>query len=134
MQLRGEVAGVRVYDDFAHHPTAIETTLQGLRANVGDQHIVAILEPRSNTMRMGIHKDSISVSLALADEVYLYQPEGLDWDMRSVMDQLGNKAKLYGNIDELVMSATAGRNAGDQLLVMSNGGFGGIHDKLLDAL
>ncbi len=134
MQLRGEVKGVRVYDDFAHHPTAIATTLQGLRANVGDQPIVAILEPRSNTMRMGIHKECISASLALADEVYVYQPEGLDWDMQSVMEQLGDKAKLYGNIDELVVNVTAKRSSGDQLLVMSNGGFGGIHDKLLDAL
>ena len=134
MQLRGEVKGVRVYDDFAHHPTAISTTLQGLRENVGDQHIVAILEPRSNTMRMGIHKDSISASLVLADEVYLYQPEGLDWDMQSVMQQLGDKATLCSNIDDLVADVTAKRNRGDQLLVMSNGGFGGIHDKLLDAL
>ena len=134
MQLRGEVAGIRVYDDFAHHPTAIETTLQGLRANVGDKKIIAILEPRSNTMRMGIHKESLAGSLSQADEVILYQPAGLDWDMQGVLEQLGSKAKMYDQIDTLVRVATDKRNVGDQLLVMSNGGFSGIHDKLLAAL
>lgn len=134
MQLRGEVAGIRVYDDFAHHPTAIATTLQGLRANVGEQKIVAILEPRSNTMRMGVHKESLAASLAIADEVLLYQPEGMDWDMQHILDDLNGKARLYGKLDELVAAAVEQRKAGDQLLVMSNGGFGGIHDKLLNAL
>jgi UDP-N-acetylmuramate: L-alanyl-gamma-D-glutamyl-meso-diaminopimelate ligase len=134
MQLRGEVAGVRVYDDFAHHPTAIETTLQGLRANVGDKKIIAILEPRSNTMRMGIHKDSLAASLSQADEVILYQPAGLDWDMQAVLKQLGSKAKIYDQLDTLVQAATDKRHSGDQILVMSNGGFGGVHDKLLAAL
>ncbi len=134
MQLRGEVSGVRVYDDFAHHPTAIATTLQGLRANVGDKKIIAILEPRSNTMRMGVHKNSLAASLSLADEVFLYQPAGLDWDMQAVLEQLGSKAVIYDQIDALVLAATEQRKPGDQLLVMSNGGFAGIHDKLLAAL
>ncbi len=134
MQLRGEVSGVRVYDDFAHHPTAIETTLQGLRANVGDKKIIAILEPRSNTMRMGVHQDSLADSLSQADQVILYQPAGLDWDMQGVLEQLGSKASIYDQIDALVLAATDKRKAGDQLLVMSNGGFAGIHDKLLAAL
>lgn len=134
MELRGEVNGIRVYDDFAHHPTAIETTLKGLRANVADKKIIAILEPRSNTMRLGIHKDSLALSLATADQVILFQPEGLDWDMQGVLDALGNKAKLFGNIDELVASVTNKATSGDQLLVMSNGSFGGIHEKLLAAL
>jgi UDP-N-acetylmuramate: L-alanyl-gamma-D-glutamyl-meso-diaminopimelate ligase len=134
MQLRGEVSGVRVYDDFAHHPTAIETTLQGLRANVGDKKIIAILEPRSNTMRMGIHKNALADSLSLADEVIIYQPPGLDWDMQGVVEQLGRKASIHEQIDSLVVAATDKRKAGDQLLVMSNGGFAGVHDKLLAAL
>ncbi len=134
MELRGEVAGVKVYDDFAHHPTAIETTLKGLRNNVGDHKIIAILEPRSNTMRLGTHKKLLAGSLAIADQVLLYQPEGLDWNMGSLMDQLGEKGTLYNSIDDLVSAVTADANATDQLLVMSNGGFGGIHDKLLDAL
>ena len=134
MELRGEVKGVRVYDDFAHHPTAIETTLKGLRHNVGNQKIIAILEPRSNTMRLGIHKESLANSLEIADQVLLFQPKGLDWDMQPVLDKLGDKASLHDDIDELVSTITKDRKAGDQLLVMSNGGFGGIHEKLLSAL
>lgn len=134
MELRGEVNGIRVYDDFAHHPTAIETTLKGLRANVGDKKIIAILEPRSNTMRLGIHKDSLAASLEIADQVVLFQPESLDWDMQGVLNALGSKASLFGNIDELVESVVDKAQRGDQLLVMSNGGFGSIHDKLLAAL
>jgi len=134
MELRGEVNGVRVYDDFAHHPTAIETTLKGLRRNVGEQKIIAILEPRSNTMRLGTHKESLAKSLEIADQVILFQPKGLDWDMHSVLDKLGDKASLFDDIEALVASVTQERQAGDQLLVMSNGGFGNIHEKLLAAL
>lgn len=134
MELRGEVNDIRVYDDFAHHPTAIETTLNGLRANVGDNKIIAILEPRSNTMRLGTHKDSLASSLEVADQVVLFQPEGLDWDMDDVLSALGDKASLHNNIDDLVSAVVKTANSGDHLLVMSNGGFGGIHDKLLTAL
>ena len=134
MELRGEVKGVQVYDDFAHHPTAIETTLKGLRHNVGDQTIIAILEPRSNTMRLGIHKKSLANSLQIADQVMLFQPKGLDWDMHPVLDKLGDKASLHNDIDALVSSVTKNRKTGDQLVVMSNGGFSGIHEKLLHAL
>ena len=134
MQLRGEIGGVRVYDDFAHHPTAIETTLSGLRKNVGDQKIVAILELRSNTMRMGVHKAKLANSLRLADEVVLYQPEGLDWELDQVTDSLNEKATLFSSVDEIVEHLATSAHKGDQLLVMSNGGFGGIHDKLLAAL
>ena len=134
MQLRGEVGGVCVYDDFAHHPTAIETTLNGLRKNVGDKRIVAILEPRSNTMRMGVHEGRLAESLALADEVVLFQPEGLDWDLHHVVDAMPEKAKIFSGVDEIIEYVTADAKSGDQLLVMSNGGFGGIHDKLLAAL
>jgi UDP-N-acetylmuramate: L-alanyl-gamma-D-glutamyl-meso-diaminopimelate ligase len=134
MQLRGEVNSIRVYDDFAHHPTAIDTTLKGLRANVGTQRIIAILEPRSNTMRMGVHKTRIAAALAQADEVILYQPASVNWDMQSVIDDLGEKAKLFENVDKIVdyIATTAQEN--EHILVMSNGGFEAIHAKILDRL
>ena len=134
MELRGEVNSIRVYDDFAHHPTAIETTLNGLRANVGDNKIIAILEPRSNTMRLGTHKESLASSLEVADQVILFQPEGLDWNMDDILSALGDKASLHNNIDKLVSAVAKTAKNGDHLLVMSNGGFGGIHEKLLMAL
>ncbi|MCK5813186.1 MAG: UDP-N-acetylmuramate:L-alanyl-gamma-D-glutamyl-meso-diaminopimelate ligase [Cocleimonas sp.] len=134
MQLRGEVNNIRVYDDFAHHPTAIKTTLAGLRANVGDKKIIAILEPRSNTMRMGVHQGALAESLAVADQVVLYQPEEVDWEMQHLLAELGENASLYRDIDLLVADLVKVAEWGDQLLVMSNGGFGGIHDKLLQGL
>ncbi len=134
MQLRGEVNNVRVYDDFAHHPTAIETTLKGLRASIGSSRIIAILEPRSNTMRMGMHKDKIANSLTAADQVIMYQPEGLDWDMGDVIASLGDKGTLLTNVDDIVQMVANISQSGDHVLVMSNGGFDGIHDKLLASL
>ncbi|MEE9445879.1 MAG: UDP-N-acetylmuramate:L-alanyl-gamma-D-glutamyl-meso-diaminopimelate ligase [Cocleimonas sp.] len=142
MELRGEINGVCVYDDFAHHPTAIETTLKGLRKNLvnankaenNKQKIIAILEPRSNTMRLGTHKKALADSLQEADQVFLFQPEGMDWDMNDVLESLGENASISSNIDELVINAVMRAHPGDQLLVMSNGGFGGIHEKLLIAL
>jgi UDP-N-acetylmuramate: L-alanyl-gamma-D-glutamyl-meso-diaminopimelate ligase len=134
MEVRGEVKGITLYDDFAHHPTAIIETLQGLRAAVGQAKIWAILEPRSNTMRMGVHKQQLSDSLKDADEVILYQPEDLDWDMQSVVDQLGAHAQLCRQLDEIVQRLQLQAQAGDHILVMSNGAFGGIHQRLLDAL
>jgi UDP-N-acetylmuramate: L-alanyl-gamma-D-glutamyl-meso-diaminopimelate ligase len=134
MQLRGDVNGVRVYDDFAHHPTAIETTLSGLRKNVGDKRIVAILEPRSNTMKMGVHEGRLAESLSLADEVILFQPEGLDWDLHHVTEAMPEKSTIFSSVDDIVKHLASTATSGDQFLVMSNGGFGGIHDKLLTAL
>lgn len=134
MQLRGEVAGVAVYDDFAHHPTAIATTLAGLRAKVGSARIIALLEPRSNTMRMGTHKQQLAASLQDADQVWLYQPEGLGWDLAAVVEGLQGKAQVRHDIALLVDGIVAATQPGDQILVMSNGGFGGIHDKLLTQL
>ncbi|HRJ51694.1 MAG TPA: UDP-N-acetylmuramate:L-alanyl-gamma-D-glutamyl-meso-diaminopimelate ligase [Candidatus Thiothrix moscowensis] len=131
MQMRGQVRGVTVYDDFAHHPTAITTTLAGLRAKVGNARIVALLEPRSNTMRMGTHKAQLAASLQAADQVFLYQPQGLGWDLADVVDELGEKGCLLHDVDELAALVTQQAQAGDHILVMSNGGFGGIHDKLL---
>ena len=134
MELRGEVNGIKVYDDFAHHPTAIETTLKGLRANVSKSKIIAILEPRSNTMRLGTHKKLLAKSLEVADEIILFQPKGLDWDMGEVLNSLGEKANLYNDINELISSLINSVKSGDNILIMSNGGFGGIHEKLLSAL
>lgn len=131
MQLRGQVRDVSVYDDFAHHPTAISTTLAGLRAKVGQAKIIALLEPRSNTMRMGTHKAQLAQALQAADSVYLYQPAGLGWDLAAVVAELGGKGSLWQDVDALAAHVAQQAQAGDHILVMSNGGFGGIHDKLL---
>lgn len=133
MQLRGKIDKVNVYDDFAHHPTAIKTTLDGLRKNVGDCKITAILEPRSNTMRLGVHKDKLAESLSEADQVLLYQPADVDWDMDDVINALGPKSQLYNDIDDIIRTVREDRQA-EHVLIMSNGGFGGIHDRLLSAL
>jgi len=134
MELRGEVGGVRVYDDFAHHPTAIATTLEGLRRRVGDERILAILEPRSNTMRQDVYRGSLAASLELADRVYLFIPEDLGWDPASWFADFGGRFTGSRRIDELVDRISTEARPGDHLLVMSNGGFGGIHEKLLEAL
>ena len=134
MELRGEVNGIRLYDDFAHHPTAIETTLAGLRRQVGDSRIFAILEPRSNTMRMGIHKTSLPASLASADRVMVFSPPSLDWDAKAVFATLGQKATVFETTEAIVDTLKSEAEPGDQLLVMSNGGFEGIHQRILEAL
>ena len=134
MELRGEVGGIRVYDDFAHHPTAIKTTLQGLRENVGSQRIIAILEPRSNTMRLGVHKEALAQSLKIADEVVIFEPSNLDWSMKSILEPISKKTSIHNKIESLVKCVVDSAKTGDQLLVMSNGGFNGVHEKILDAL
>ncbi len=134
MQLRGEAHGVRVYDDFAHHPTAIATTLDGLRRRVGEARIVAVLEPRSQTMRMGVHQDTLAPSLAGADEVWLYAPPDLGWDTGAVMGTLGARGHVSRDIEALVRELARALRPGDHVLVMSNGGFGGLHGKLLAEL
>jgi UDP-N-acetylmuramate: L-alanyl-gamma-D-glutamyl-meso-diaminopimelate ligase len=134
LELKGEVNGVTVYDDFAHHPTAIELTLGGLRNKVGEQRILAVLEPRSATMKRGVHKDTLAASLNAADQVFLYQPETIDWSVEAVAEQCSQPAKVSANVDELVEMIVAEAKAGDQILIMSNGGFEGIHGKLLAKL
>jgi UDP-N-acetylmuramate: L-alanyl-gamma-D-glutamyl-meso-diaminopimelate ligase len=134
MELRGEVRGIAVYDDFAHHPTAIASTIDGLRRKVGDKRIVAVLEPRSATMRMGVHRDTLGPSLAAADAVWLFAPPDLGWDADSVVASLGGKGRLARSLDELVDGLAGNTSTGDQVLIMSNGGFGGLHGKLLEAL
>jgi UDP-N-acetylmuramate: L-alanyl-gamma-D-glutamyl-meso-diaminopimelate ligase len=133
MQIRGEAGGVTVYDDFAHHPTAIRTTLEGLRQRVGKARILAVLEPRSNTMKRGVMKDALPPSLAEADRVYIYT-SGLGWDAPSLFALLGARARCEENLDALVAAVAGEARPGDHILVMSNGGFGGIHGKLLDRL
>jgi len=134
MQLRGEVNGVSVYDDFAHHPTAIKTTLSGLRNNVGRQKIIAVLEPRSNTMQMGVHDASLADSLALADEILLFQPSDSDASLQQIVDVHSEKARILNDVEAIVACIADTARPSDQVLVMSNGGFGGIHDKILTAL
>ena len=134
MEVRGTVAGVTVYDDFAHHPTAIRTTLDGLRRQIGDsQRILAIFEPRSNTMKLGTMKSQLPWSLEQADLSFCHSG-GLDWNANEALAEMGTKAQVAANIDELVKQVMAHVKAGDHLLCMSNGGFGGIHEKLLNAL
>ena len=134
LEIRGEVNGITVYDDFAHHPTAIATTLAGLRKNTQQGRLLAILEPRSNTMRLGVHRDRLAASLAEADAVWLYQPDDMSWDMREVTAGLAVPLVIADTVDELVASVTEQAQPGDRLVVMSNGGFGGIHEKLLERL
>ncbi len=134
MEVRGTAAGITVYDDFAHHPTAIRTTLDGLRRQIGkDQRILAIFEPRSNTMKLGTMKSQLPWSLEQADLSFCHSG-GLDWDAHAALASMGNKAQVAANIDELVSQVMAQARKGDHLLCMSNGGFGGVHDRLLKAL
>ncbi len=133
MEVRGTVAGVTVYDDFAHHPTAIRTTVDGLRRQVGTARILAVFEPRSNTMKLGTMKNQLPWSLEQADLAFCHSG-GLGWDASEALAPMGERAQVAGDIDTLVAQVMAQVRPGDQLLCMSNGGFGGIHQKLLDAL
>lgn len=133
MEVKGTVNGITVYDDFAHHPTAIDTTVEGLRRKVGRARILAVLEPRSNTMKLGVMKDALPASLKDADLVFCYAGN-LGWDAQAALAPMGNKAVVMSDLNELISAITAAAKSGDQILVMSNGGFGGIHDKLLKSL
>jgi UDP-N-acetylmuramate: L-alanyl-gamma-D-glutamyl-meso-diaminopimelate ligase len=133
MEVRGTVNGITVYDDFAHHPTAIDTTVAGLRRKVGGARILAVLEPRSNTMKLGVMKDALPGSLKDADLTFCYAGN-LGWDARGALAPLGDKAVVKDDLNELIEAIAAAAKSGDQILVMSNGGFGGIHEKLLKRL
>ena len=133
LELRGVARGVAVYDDFAHHPTAIATTLDGLRRKVGSARILAVLEPRSNTMKMGAVKDALPGSLAAADRVFCYAAN-LGWDVAGAMAPLGAKVTVFNDLPALVHAVVAEARPGEHVLVMSNGGFGGVHEKLLAGL
>ena len=132
MELLGEPAGIKIYDDFAHHPTAIKTTLDGLRAAVGDSPVYAIIEPRSNTMKKGTHKQALADSVAAADQVIWFQPEGLAWDLNEYVEK--RKSRVYNTIEKIIDDTVESIPLGAHLVIMSNGGFGGIHNKLLTAL
>lgn len=138
MEVRGVKGGVTVYDDFAHHPTAIETTIAGLRARVGNARILAVLEPRSNTMKLGTMKAALPGSLAGADLVFGYGAregkDALGWDLAAALAPLASRARAFDALGALVAEVTAAARPGDHVLVMSNGGFGGVHQKILDAL
>ena len=130
MEVKGQVNGITVYDDFAHHPTAIATTVAGLRRKVGNARILAVLEPRSNTMKLGVMKDALPGSLKDADLTFCYAGN-LGWDARSALVPLGDKAVVKDDLNELIEVIATAAKSGDHILVMSNGGFGGIHEKLL---
>ncbi|MFO1311266.1 MAG: UDP-N-acetylmuramate:L-alanyl-gamma-D-glutamyl-meso-diaminopimelate ligase [Burkholderiales bacterium] len=133
MEVRGEIRGITVYDDFAHHPTAIAVSVEALRRKTGASRIVAVLEPRSNSMKLGAMKDALPGSLAAADRVFCYAAN-LGWDVAGALAPLGAKASVLSDLAALVQAIARESKPGDHILVMSNGGFGGIHEKLLAAL
>ena len=138
METKGVVNNITVYDDFAHHPTAIETTLAGLRAKIGEfkitgARILAVLEPRSNTMKLGVMKNALPASLKEADLVFCYGTN-LGWDATEALKPIANKAKTFDDLAALVQAVTQAAKPHDHILVMSNGGFGGVHQKIIDAL
>lgn len=133
MEVKGVVNEITVYDDFAHHPTAIATTVAGLRAKVGAARILAVLEPRSNTMKLGVMKEALPESLRDADAVFCYA-SNLGWDAAAALAPIQHKAQTFDDLTQLVAAISAMAKPGDHVLVMSNGGFGGVHQKLLQAL
>jgi UDP-N-acetylmuramate: L-alanyl-gamma-D-glutamyl-meso-diaminopimelate ligase len=133
LELRGVVAGVAVYDDFAHHPTAIAATLEGMRARIGKQRLIAIVEPRSNTMRMGVHAASLAHSLTAADLAFVYAPPGLGWDVHALTSERPS-LRVLDTLEELVDELIALAQPGDHWVFMSNGSFGNIHALVLDRL
>ena len=134
MECKGSVNNITVYDDFAHHPTAITTTLAGLRNKVGNARIIAVLEPRSNTMKMGVHQHTLGNSWQQADEVILFEPAGMNWSLNEIAEHSETPAYCYHDVESIVQKVAAISQPGDHVLVMSNGSFEGIHQRLLDAL
>lgn len=133
MEVIATINGVTLYDDFAHHPTAIETTLDGLRKQVGDERIIAIVEPRSNTMRLGIHTETLAKSLAHADKAIIYQPKDLDWDL-SKLKSYADNIQICQSLDEIIAKLKMEALEGGHFVLMSNGSFGGIYQRLQDEL
>jgi len=134
LELRGTVGGVAVYDDFAHHPTAIATTLEGVRRSAGSGRVIAVLEPRSNTMKLGTHRTALAESLRGADRVFVYQSPEVRWDVGEALQPLGALAVVHDDLEHLTAALVAESRPGDRLVLMSNGAFGGLHDRLLAAL
>jgi len=133
LELRGTFGGVELYDDFAHHPTAIARTLAGIRAGAPTARVLVALEPRSNTMRMGVHRDALGPALAGADQAWVLRPGNLDWDLDAALAGSG-AIRVCDEVDEIVRNIAAAAQPGDRLVVMSNGGFGGIHERLAQSL
>jgi UDP-N-acetylmuramate: L-alanyl-gamma-D-glutamyl-meso-diaminopimelate ligase len=134
LEVRGTVHGITVYDDFAHHPTAIAATLEALRARVGNQRILAVLELRSNTMRMGVHRDTLAGSLILADKVLMLKPSDLNWNLDRVTSALQGRGQAYSSVEEIMEALAKEAQPDDHVVIMSNGGFGNIHARLLERL
>ena len=134
LEVRGTVRGIVVYDDFAHHPTAITTTLDGVRRKAGQGRVIAVLEPRSNTMKLGTHKTALAESLRGADQVFVYQSPEVKWDVNDAMQPLGSLATVHTDLAALTAELAAAARPGDHLVLMSNGSFGGLHERLLTAL
>lgn len=134
LEIRGAPKGITIYDDFAHHPTAIKTTLQGLRQHVGSSRIIAVLEPRSNTMRMGVHTSALVDSLKEADTVFVFEPEHLDWSMQDVLKPIKDKVNISNETATMIKQIQSQAQQGDHIVVMSNGGFENIHQRLIDAI
>jgi UDP-N-acetylmuramate: L-alanyl-gamma-D-glutamyl-meso-diaminopimelate ligase len=134
LEVRGTVHGIVVYDDFAHHPTAITTTLEGVRRRAGQGRVFAVLEPRSNTMKLGTHKAALARSLAGADRVFVYKSPEVTWDVSEAMQPLGGLAEVHADLAALTGALVAQSRSGDHLVLMSNGSFGGLHERLLAAL
>jgi UDP-N-acetylmuramate: L-alanyl-gamma-D-glutamyl-meso-diaminopimelate ligase len=126
--------GTRLYDDFAHHPTAISKTLEALRQHAGDARLIAIMEPRSNTMRMGFHAETLADSFKKADQILIFQADNVDWDIAKHMQELGDRCQVFTDIDKIVDLIAKQHQLGDQIVIMSNGAFGNIHKKLIEAL
>ncbi|WP_213607601.1 UDP-N-acetylmuramate:L-alanyl-gamma-D-glutamyl-meso-diaminopimelate ligase [Pseudoalteromonas sp.] len=132
MELKADINNIKVYDDFAHHPTAIQTTLAGLRAKVGDDKIIAILEPRSNTMKMGVHQFTLLDSLRDADEVLLFEPENLSWSLKEQAEKAG--MQCFASTTAIIDTVLENIEPNQHILIMSNGGFNGLHQQLVDGL
>tara|TARA_Y100000746_G_scaffold108870_1_gene93094 strand:+ start:130 stop:1485 length:1356 start_codon:yes stop_codon:yes gene_type:complete len=132
MELKADINHIKVYDDFAHHPTAIQTTLAGLRAKVGDEKIIAILEPRSNTMKMGVHQFTLLDSLRDADDVLLFEPENLNWSLKEQADKAG--MQCFDSTTAIIDTVLENIEPNQHVLIMSNGGFNGLHQQLVDGL
>ena len=125
---------IYIYDDFAHHPTAIRKSLQAIKSYAENGRIIAIMEPRSNTMRMGIHADTLSAAFADADQVFLYQAKDLKWNIAEYMNELGNRCQVFVDVDKIVESVSSEVQPQDHIVIMSNGAFGDIHQKLIERL
>ncbi|WP_107330772.1 UDP-N-acetylmuramate:L-alanyl-gamma-D-glutamyl-meso-diaminopimelate ligase [Metapseudomonas otitidis] len=134
MEKVAEVRGVTVYDDFAHHPTAIATTLDGLRKRVGDAPVIAVIEPRSNSMKLGAHRDGLPESVKLADQVFWYAPPNLGWDLAATVAGSSVPTRVCDSLEAIIEGVKALAVPGTQVVIMSNGGFGGLHGKLAQAL